>query len=101
MKRLEIVHIRLYGPLPESLIRDIQESVADEGDQVQLRIYRRTGVSADLSLHLHMDAQSDDTKVTELGLRLTDALGEYGLVKCTQWSEVHSPDIGQRANHEQ
>jgi len=34
MKRLEIVHIRLYGPLPESLIRDIQESVADEGDQV-------------------------------------------------------------------
>lgn len=101
MKRLEIVHIRLYGPLAESLIRDIQESVAEEGDQVQLRIYRRTGVSADLSLHLHMDAQSDDTKVTELGLRLTDALGEYGIVKCTQWSEVHSPDIGQRANHEQ
>ncbi len=98
MRRLEIVHIRLYGPLPESLIRDIQESVAsvaEEGDQVQLRIYRRTGVSADLSLHLHLDAQSDDTKVTELGLRLTDALGEYGIVKCTQWNEVHSPDLGE------
>ena len=100
MRRLEIVHIRLNGPLPESLIRDIQESVAGEGDQVQLRIYRRTGVSADLSLHLHMDARSDDAEVTELGLRLTDALGEYGIVKCTQWSEVHGPDIKQRAYHE-
>ncbi len=95
MKRLEIVHIRLYGPLPASLIRDIQASVADEGDQVQLRIYRRTGVSADLSLHLHMDAQPDGTEVTELGLRLTDALGEYGIVMCTQWNEVHSPDLGE------
>ncbi len=88
MKRLEIVHLRLFGPLPESLIPDLQESVVNQSDLVELRIFRGLGVAADLSIHLHINARSNDTEVTELGLRLTDALKAYGMVECTQWSEV-------------
>ncbi len=88
MRRLEIVHLRLSGPLPETLIRDIQESVAKQSGLLELRIYRSLCVGADLSIHLHIDARSDDAHVTELGLRLTDALKEYGMVERTLWSEV-------------
>ena len=88
MRRLEIVHLRLSGPLPESLIRDIQESAAEQSDLIELRIYRSLGVGADLSIHLNIDARSDDSRVTELGLRLTEALKAHGMVDRTLWSEV-------------
>jgi hypothetical protein len=88
MRRLEIVHLRLSGPQPETLVRDIQESVAEQSGLIELRIYRSLGVGTDLSIHLHIDARSDDARVTELGLRLTDALKAYGMVERTLWSEV-------------
>lgn len=87
MKRLEIIHLRLAGPRPPGLVEEIRESIESQSGLVSIRIYRHAAVATDVGIHLHLEADADDSRVTELGVRLASALREYGMVEHTVWIE--------------
>jgi hypothetical protein len=90
VKRLEIIHLRLAGNAPESLIHDIRKSIfaGSETDTVQL--YFHETIPTDLSVHIRTETQTKDTHTSDLGLRLAAVLREYGLVQHTLWIEDQS-----------
>ncbi len=87
MKRLEIIHLRLAGALPVSLVSEVQKSVATEIDNDSVRIYHHATLANDLGIHLHLQPDQNEKKASALGVRLAAALREYGMVEHTVWIE--------------
>ncbi len=88
MRRLEIIHLRMSGTDRESLASEIRASIMAQPGLVELRIYQSVPASTDLSIHLHIEAGSDGVGSGELGVRVTEALREYGMVEHSTWTEM-------------
>jgi hypothetical protein len=97
MKRLEIIHLRLAGSGPEGFAQRILKSIENHTGLVSVQVYRSFPMDTDLSIHLHLDANPEDSHATELGVRLAVALKEHGMVKHSVWKEELSQDgeVGQ------
>lgn len=87
MKHLEIIHLRLAGQLPESLIHQIRDSVIRHDPNMVVRIYQHAAVETDLAIHIQMAAPSSSQVDAELGVRLSTALRGYGTVAYSVWIE--------------
>jgi hypothetical protein len=86
---LEIIHLRSFGEPWESLIDLIRESVGSGEERTRtVRVYRQSGLSADLAVHIRHGRMTDPEGRSEMGLRLAASLRSYGLVKHTVWEEL-------------
>ena len=85
MKSLEIIHLRLAGNPPMSLIEQVRSSIAAEGCSVEVKVYRDATVSTDFAIHLL--SGEVETCASDLGLRIAAALREHGMVDHTIWLE--------------
>jgi hypothetical protein len=88
MKTLEIIHLRLAGDRPESLVDVIRKSVDSRSDPSDVRIYRHSRIESDLVIHLHRNTEGGDARSSELGARLASVLRDYGMVEHSLWREL-------------
>jgi hypothetical protein len=87
LKRLETIQIRLAGQRPEALIQEIHDAVIRHDPNMVIRIYRHAAVETDLAIHIRMAEPSANQVDAELGVRLSTALREYGMVEHAVWME--------------
>ena len=85
LNRLEIIHLRLAGSNPATLAELIRTSIGTEKCPVEFRIYHHSTVTTDIALHLLSSEAS--ACASDLGVRLTEALREHGMVEHAVWIE--------------
>lgn len=88
MSQLEIVHLRLTGPCPGDLVKDICESIGGRRALGKVCVYKRKTIDTELAIHLRVDTDQNDSRSSELGIRLASALKEFGMVKHSVWREA-------------
>jgi DNA-binding FadR family transcriptional regulator len=87
LKRLEVIHLRLAGQDPEALIQEIRDCVIRRDPKMIIRTYQHAAVETDIAIHIQMAEPSANPVDAELGVRLSTALREYGMVEHTLWME--------------
>ena len=93
MSRLEIIHLRSSGVPLESLGHRIRESLATEGKNAEVTLYRRDGLETDIAVHLQHPVPPEKNGpgkngLSGLGLQLASSLRVFGLVEHTLWEEL-------------
>lgn len=91
MNALEIIHLRMAGGSPESLVDEIRKSVDSQSDLVDVRFYRHAKLETDLVVHLHRAIAQQSDRPCECGERLASMLRAYGLVEHSMWVEAGDP----------
>jgi hypothetical protein len=88
MKWLEVIKLRSAGKDSE-LLKEFLLSI-DKFSQrglVEIEIYHHATLETDLSVHLHWESERPERNGSDLGLRLAQALKEFGLVDHSIWVE--------------
>ena len=99
MRTLEIIHLRLAGDSPETLVDMIRKVIDSESDPMEVRIYHHAKVETDLVVHLHREVADGSDQISELGIHLASLLRWYGIVEHSVWVEAHGPT--DRSTHRQ
>ena len=89
MKTLEIIHLRLAGDSPQTLIDAIRKSIGSEPALMETRVYRHTRLRTDLAVHLRREATRRNDCASDIGIRLAALLREYGMVEHSVWVEAY------------
>lgn len=87
MKNLEIIHLRLAGESPENLVDVIRMCIGDQGEKMEIRIYRNMKLASDLVVHLIREAEGKDREASDIGIRLAALLKDHGMVAHSLWDE--------------
>jgi len=88
MKWLEVIKLRSAGKgsgLPEEYLMSIDKF--NQKGLVEINIYHHAALETDLSVHLHWESEQVEQNGSSLGLRLAQALKEFGLVDHSIWIE--------------
>jgi hypothetical protein len=88
MKWIEIIKLR-SGRKAREPLKAFLSAIAKNGQcgLIQTRIYRHAAWETDWSLHLHWESERPDKNGSALGLRLSQALEEFGLIDHSIWIE--------------
>ena len=90
MKKLEIITLRSTRNIPTLVISELLRQIekADPAERPEgIRIYHHVGVDSDLSMHIHWNSEAGSERKSPLGLMLSHALRDYGLLNHTLWIE--------------
>ena len=87
MKTIEIIHLRLAGSGPEDLVDIIRRSIGSAYELMDIRIYRHCKLKNDLAIHLHRETGKYKDGVSDIGVRLTALLKDYGMVDHSIWTQ--------------
>jgi len=93
MKWLEIIELRSAGGnnrLLESQIQKLVDEICKREENNAVKAYYRLMIDTDFSIHLFHNSKKVEKSGSPLGLRLTSALKEFGLVHHSIWIEMHS-----------
>ena len=88
MKWLEVIKLRSAGKgsgLLEELLLSVNKF--SQSGLVEMRIYRHAVLETDLSVHLLWESEQPEQNGSSLGLRLAQALKEFGLIDRSIWVE--------------
>jgi len=91
MKWLEVIELRSVGSnqeLLESHLQMLIDEVEKEASKQTIKSYRRVMIDTDFSIHLVHDSTEGENSASPLGLRLTSALKEFGMVNHRIWVEM-------------
>jgi len=88
MNGLEIIRLR-SAEIPFELLKETLATIPDVGQSglVRIKIYRHAVLDSDLSVHLHWKSEGPPQDKSTLGLRLAQALQEFGLIDHSLWIE--------------
>ncbi len=89
MRWLELIKLRGVG-IGEGLLEDLFREMNDAGQNrglVEIKTYRHAALETDLSLHLHWESERPELNGSALGLRLAQALRDFGLIDHSIWVE--------------
>jgi hypothetical protein len=88
VKWLEVIKLRSSGESPR-LLEELGPSTTQikESGLVKMITYRHAALETDLSIHLHWESERPERTGSALGLRLAQALKEFGLVDHSAWIE--------------
>jgi hypothetical protein len=75
------VHHRLLKELPLAIPKP------NPNGPVEMKTFRHAALETDLSVHLHWKSEHPEQNGSALGLRLAQALKEFGLVDHSVWIE--------------
>ena len=87
MRWLEVIKLRAAGNgegVLDELLRQMDKAGQDRG-LVEIKTYRHAALETDLSLHLHWESERPEQNGSILGLRLAQALKEFGLIDYSIW----------------
>jgi hypothetical protein len=88
MKWLEVIKLRSAGKnsrLLEEFLLSINKF--NQSGLVEMKTFHHTAVESDWSIHLHWQSERPEQNGSSLGLRLAQALKEFGLVDHSIWIE--------------
>jgi hypothetical protein len=88
MKWLEIIKLRSAGKdsgLLEELLPSIDK--LSQSGLIEMKTYHHAALETDLSVHLHWESGRPEKNGSALGLRLGQALKEFGLIDHSVWIE--------------
>ena len=91
MKWAEVITVRSTGGGSKSLtsaLRNLMEDVDIKHRREHIRLYRRRGVDSDFCLVLFHEGEKVGFDGSRIGLRLTAALKDFGMVNHTVWEEL-------------
>jgi hypothetical protein len=88
MKWLEIIKLRSAGK-DSGLLEELLLSIDRLGQTglVEMKTYHHAALETDLSVHLHWESGRTEKNGSALGLRLAQALKEFGLIDHSIWIE--------------
>ena len=88
MKWLEIIKLRSAGK-DSGLLEEFLLSIDKLGQSglVEIKTYHHAALETDLSVHLHWESERPEQNGSTLGLRLAQALKEFGLTDHSIWIE--------------
>jgi hypothetical protein len=88
MRWLEIIKLRSIGKEYETL-KTMLGSIDRSGQKglMEIKTFRHTAFETDLSLHLYWESEKTEKIGSALGLRLAQALKEFGLIDHSLWIE--------------
>lgn len=88
MKWLEVIKLRSAGKDSE-LLKELLVSIDkfSQSGLVEMKTYHHAALETDLSVHLHWQSERPDRNGSSLGLRLAQALREFGLIDHSVWVE--------------
>ncbi len=91
MKWLEMIQLRVVDgkrrPL-ESEINKLIEEVGSKGKKQMVIVYNHSLIDTDYCVQVVHDSAAVENPGSPLGLRLADALKEFGMVNHSVWGEV-------------
>lgn len=88
MKWIEIIKLRNAGKVPESLKRFLSGLLKNAPPElIEVRLYRHASWETDWALHLHWETEQPEKNGSALGLHLSQALKEFGLIDHSIWIE--------------
>ena len=93
MKWLEIIELRSTGGNKKMLEPQLKKLVTDLHKEAQMQaitIYSRKMIDTDFSIHLMHDSIKPEYIGSPIGLRVSSALKEFGLVNHNVWIEMQS-----------
>ena len=93
MKWIELIHLRSATgnrKILESKLHGLIDEVNREEKGQVIVAYNRILIDSDFSIHILHDSKKPETNGSRLGLRLIDALKEFGLVNHSIWMEMNS-----------
>jgi hypothetical protein len=88
MKWLEVIQLRSPGKdsrLLEELLLSIEKF--SQSALVEMRTFHHAALESDWSIHLHWESDRPEQNGSSLGLRMAQALKEFGLVDHSIWIE--------------
>jgi hypothetical protein len=88
MKWLEIIKLRSAGK-DSGLLEELLLSIDKLGQSglVKMKTYHHAALGTDWSVHLHWESGRPEKNGSALGLRLAQALKEFGLIDHSIWIE--------------
>ncbi len=88
MKWLEIIKLRSAGK-DSGLLKEMFLSIdkLSQSGLVEMKTYHHAALETDLSVHLHWESGRPEKNGSALGLRLAQALKEFGLIDHSIWIE--------------
>lgn len=91
MKWLEVIRVRSVGK-DSGLVQEFLLAVdkTAQSGLVEVKTYHHAALETDFSAHLIWDSDHPQQNGSALGLRLTHALKEFGLIDHSIWIETRS-----------
>jgi len=93
MKWIELIHLRSANSdrkILESKLQGLIDEVNMGRKRQSIVAYSRMLIDSDFSIHILHDSKEAEAGGSRLGLRLVDALKEFGLVNHSIWMEMNS-----------
>jgi len=93
MKWIEIIEIRSSyhsQKMIELKLKGLIEEIQKESSKQSIRIFSKVLLETDYVIMIQNDSKIIDHKRSQLGLRLSSALKEYGMIYHSIWNEIHS-----------
>jgi len=91
MRWAEVIMVRSAGSngdVVDATLKELMNSVAIEAKHEAIRIFRHEKLDSDICIVLFHNGKKTRTGGSLLGLNLSAALKEVGLVNHTIWSEI-------------
>ena len=91
MRWAEVIMVRSAGSsgdILETTLKELINAMAFEIEQEAIRIFRGEKLDSDICIVLFHNGKKTRTGESLLGMNLTAALREVGLVNHTVWSEI-------------
>jgi hypothetical protein len=92
MKWIEVIHLRSTERESAKLMLTVQsliDEVIDEKSCKKIKMYGRALLDTDLAIQLSHDTKKMEIEGSQLGLRLTHALKEFGMVNHNVWVDIY------------
>ena len=88
MRWVEVIKLRSAGIGP-GLREELLLPTAKPGQNgpVEMKAYRHAALDTDWSVHLHWESERPEQNGSAFGIRLAQAMKEYGLVDHSVWIE--------------
>jgi hypothetical protein len=91
MRWVEIISLRCPANIDtqyvDGLLKEIEKSDAPK-HLVGIRIYHHSAIETDLSIHIYWKSEPGSQNKSPLGLRISSALKELGLLNHSVWIET-------------
>ena len=91
MNGIEIIEIRALHKVKERLETELQEILSDlnqEPGKLNVKIYSRINLETDFMILIMNVSDGIPSGESQLGLRLNEALKDFGMVNYSKWHEL-------------
>jgi hypothetical protein len=91
MNQIEIIEIRTQLNSIKNLETELQKLLKDirkESEDIKVKIYRRIKLESDFIILIMNEVRHSINGESQLGDRLSEALGDFGMVNYSKWYEL-------------